>query len=107
MRALVAGCLTLAAAGAAWAAGPYGDPVQVCTFGDPRITESSGMASSSRSDEYFFTHNDSGDNARFYAVSRAGRTLAMIRVTGAEAIDWEDMTRGTDDAGQPVLFAGD
>jgi hypothetical protein len=107
MRSVLLGGALLAAAAAVWAAGPYAEAVQVCTFADPRIAESSGIASSSRSDDYFFTHNDSGDNARLYAVSRTGQTLALIRVTGAQALDWEDMARGTDETGQPVLFAGD
>ncbi|MGV3721407.1 MAG: hypothetical protein ACO1SX_10910, partial [Actinomycetota bacterium] len=79
----------------------------LCRFQDAAINESSGLAASSRSNEYFFTHNDSGDDARFFAVDRRGRTLATFRVAGADNEDWEDMARGRDAAGRPVLLLGD
>lgn len=79
----------------------------LCRFQDPAINESSGLAASSRSRDYFFTHNDSGDNARIFAVDRRGRTLATFRVPGADNEDWEDMARGRDAAGRPVLLLGD
>jgi hypothetical protein len=79
----------------------------LCRFQDTAINESSGLAASSRSNEYFFTHNDSGDKARFFAVDRRGRTLATFRVPGADNEDWEDMARGRDAAGRPVLLFGD
>lgn len=87
--------------------GPYSSPSVVCRFADPRINESSGIASASRSDGYFFTHNDSGDRPRFFAVSRKGVTLAAFTLTGARAIDWEDMARGPDQSGRSCLFLGD
>ena len=79
----------------------------VCNFQDPQIRESSGLAASSRSSEYFFTHNDSGDSARFFAVRRDGVTLATFRVPGAQNEDWEDMARARDPQGNPVLLFGD
>lgn len=83
-------------------------PVQlVCRFQDQEIAESSGLAASAHSSDYFFTHNDSGDGARFFAVDRRGRTLATFRVTGASNVDWEDMARGKDAQGRPVLLFGD
>jgi len=89
---------------AARAAGPA---QLICRFQDAAINESSGLAASTRSAEYFFTHNDSGDSARIFAVDRMGRTLATFRVTGAANLDWEDMARGRDAVGQPVLLIGD
>lgn len=95
---LVTGGLTARAAGNAQL---------LCRFQDPAIDESSGLAASARSEDYFFTHNDSGDAARFFAVDRRGRTLATFRVTGADNEDWEDMARGRDAAGRPTLLLGD
>ncbi|MCU1672363.1 MAG: hypothetical protein JWN77_476 [Frankiales bacterium] len=70
------------------------DPGHVLfSFADPRITESSGLVASTRSD-LLFTHNDSGDTARFFAVDRTGRTRAAYVLRGVQARDWEDISRG-------------
>lgn len=68
-------------------------PELACTFQDARITESSGVAAATLTPGVLFTHNDSGDGPRFFAVeASSGRTLATYTVAGAEAVDWEDMT---------------
>jgi hypothetical protein len=79
----------------------------VCHLQDPEVNESSGLAASSRSDDYFFTHNDSGDSARIFAINRKGETLATFRVPAAKNLDWEDMARGRDPQGHDVLLLGD
>jgi hypothetical protein len=84
----------------------YAPATELCRFADPRIDESSGVSASSRTDDYFFTHNDSGDSARFFAVDRTGATLATFDVDGARSEDWEDMARGRNE-GRPVLFFAD
>src|SRR5687767_9826648 len=99
--------LLLTAVAPALAAGSYGEAALLCRFRDPEVRESSGMSSSSRSGDYFFTHNDSGDEARLFAVNRSGETLAVFRVPGASNLDWEDMARGPDDQGRPALYLGD
>jgi hypothetical protein len=90
--------------GAGAAAGPSDE---LFTFKDERIAESSGLASASWSDDVIYTHNDSGDSARFFAVDRTGATVGTYRLDGVRAIDWEDMARGLDDDGKPALFLGD
>jgi MYXO-CTERM domain-containing protein len=60
---------------------------------DPRIAESSGLVAGVRSDR-LFTHNDSGDSARFFAVGSDGRTVATYQLRGVQARDWEDIERG-------------
>lgn len=79
----------------------------VCHLQDPQVSESSGLAASSRSSDYFFTHNDSGDTARIFAINRQGETLATFRVPGARNLDWEDMARGFDPQGRAMLYVGD
>ena len=74
-------------------AGGYDDGTLLLRFQDSRITESSGLVAGSRSD-LLFTHNDSGDTARFFAVDRTGRTRATYRLRGVQARDWEDIARG-------------
>ena len=86
---------------------PYREPVLLCRFQDIRINESSGLAASARTDDYFFTHNDSGDGPRVYAVNRQGATLATFTVKGAESMDWEDMARGPGEEGKPALYLAD
>ena len=63
----------------------------LCHLQDSRIGESSGVAVSGRT---LWTHNDSGDTARFFALDRRCRTLATYDVTNESATDWEDMARG-------------
>jgi hypothetical protein len=76
-------------------------------FDDPQIIESSGIAPSTTNEHVVFTHNDSGDTARFFAVDDRGCTLTRYAVTGAAATDWEDMARDISDAGHPVLWFAD
>jgi hypothetical protein len=93
--------ITCVAARAAYA------PHLVCHFADPEIRESSGIATASRSDAYFWTHNDSGDTARIFAVDRQGRTLATLRLPGAKNIDWEAIARTRGPGGESVLLLAD
>lgn len=101
----LAGCLFVAAS-PDHSAAPAGIAL-LCRFQDKKIDESSGVASSSRSERYFFTHNDSGDSSRFFAAARDGRTLATYDVQNARNRDWEDMARTVDERGRPVLLLGD
>ena len=38
-----------------------------------------------------WTHNDSGDSPRLFAVTTGGRLLAELSVSGADSVDWEDI----------------
>ena len=75
-------------------------------FADPRLSESSGLAASSF-DDTVYTHNDSGDAARFYRVDGRGDTVAVYTLRGVRAVDWEDMASGTDADGGRVLYLAD
>jgi hypothetical protein len=77
--------------------------VHVFNFRDPRIGESSGI-SSANEDPVMFTHNDSGDSGRFFAVGAQGQTLRVFNVLGALAVDWEDMARGPGEDGSSLYF---
>jgi hypothetical protein len=76
-------------------------------IGDPRVVESSGLAASRRHPGVLWTHNDSGDAARLFAIGPDGRVLATLRLAGVQARDWEALAVGRDDRGAPALFAGD
>src|SRR4051794_29473599 len=98
--------LVLAAVGGAPTAA-FGAPAKLFEIQDPRIVESSGIAASARRDDVFFTHNDSGDSARFFAVDRHGCTIGVFDASGAGATDREDIARGPGPDGAPSLFRGD
>jgi hypothetical protein len=53
-------------------------------------------------------HNDSGDSARVFAIGTDGRDLGEFRLSGATAIDWEDIAVGPGpSAGVSYLYAAD
>jgi hypothetical protein len=58
------------------------------------IDEISGLAQSRMNPDIFWVHNDSGDTARVFAVNRKGVLVGTYSLSGAEAIDWEDMAIG-------------
>ncbi|HJQ66770.1 MAG TPA: hypothetical protein VJ816_10350 [Gemmatimonadales bacterium] len=70
------------------------------TFKSPRVTESSGVVVSRGHAGTLWTHNDSGDGPYLYATDSSGNDYGAIRVSGAEATDWEDMASGPCPAGR-------
>ena len=56
--------------------------------------ETSGIAASRRANGVWWLHNDSGDSARVFAVGNDGRDLGEYALTGAAAVDWEDIAVG-------------
>ena len=65
------------------------------------ITELSGLVKSRTYEDVFWAHNDSGDQARIFAIDTQGRILGEFDVAGAAHRDWEDIA--TDDAGHLYL----
>jgi len=80
-------------------------------FNSKLITESSGLAKSRIHDNVYWTHNDSGDSARLFAVDSHGNLIKPagifsykgISVIGALNVDWEGMA--SDNSGN--LYIGD
>lgn len=72
----------------------YGPPATIATIKDNAISESSGLTASRLTPGAYWTHNDSGDGPFIYAFNTSGATLAVFRVAGAKARDWEDMASG-------------
>jgi hypothetical protein len=81
-------------------------PRLLCRLADPRIRESSGIAASPTAKDVFYTHNDSGDTARFFRFTAKGEVTGAFQVSGAAARDWEDMAAAKID-GRPWLYLGD
>ncbi|MQA86829.1 MAG: hypothetical protein GEV03_19905 [Streptosporangiales bacterium] len=105
----LAGALTVSAAGPGHAATTPGarDERVLLTVTDPRITESSGLAVSLRHRGVLYTHNDSDDVPRFFAIGRDGRTRATFTLADASARDWEAMAAYRGDDGRAVLHLAD
>ena len=70
------------------------------------ITESSGLAVSNVQAGHWWTHNDSGDKARIYAVNAKGKLTGRSKLKGVKADDWEDMAAFVHD-GKPRLIVAD
>lgn len=65
--------------------------------GAPEATELSGLALSATQPGVLWSHNDSGDAPRIFALRTDGSALATVALTGARAVDWEDMANGPND----------
>ena len=61
---------------------------------NPALTEVSGIVASRTQSDVWYAHNDSGDTNRFFAFNSVGTPLATFTVTGAGAVDWEDIAIG-------------
>lgn len=86
----------------------YGGGQSVGTVEDPMLTEISGLGVSRTHAGVLWVHNDSGDDARVFAIDDTGATLASFAIEGVIALDWEDMAIGPGpDDGVDYLFIGD
>ncbi|HUT93862.1 MAG TPA: SHD1 domain-containing protein [Thermoguttaceae bacterium] len=84
----------------------YGLPRQLGTLANRAIDESSGLACSRRKPGLFWTHNDSGGEARVHLLDSKGRDLGSCLLSGVRAWDWEDMASFTWQ-GRHYLLLGD
>jgi hypothetical protein len=83
-------------------------PQRAGTIADPEITEASGVVQSRKYKNVLWVHNDSGDTARVFAITRKGQTLRQYPLPGATATDWEDIAISSGTAGAPdTLYLGD
>ncbi len=57
----------------------YSEPKVVGEIKSKEIKESSGLAASKCTDDVFWTHNDSGDDAFIFAINSKGKKLATIQ----------------------------
>lgn len=71
-----------------------------------KLVELSGLAASRRHPGILYAHNDSGDSARFFAMSDQAKITAEMDLPGATASDWEDIAVGPCPAGSCV-YLGD
>jgi hypothetical protein len=69
----------------------YGRGRELCRLKNRSIDESSGLACSRRKPGFFWTHNDSGGDARVYLFDSEGRDLGACQLKDIFAYDFEDM----------------
>jgi hypothetical protein len=76
----------------------FGSSSTRCRLDDDRIDESSGLAVSTWDPARLWTHNDSGDRARMFALGppTGGRcpTIGVLNLAGIDAFDAEDLAPG-------------
>jgi hypothetical protein len=77
------------------------------TVGAGAATELSGLVLSRAQPGVLWTHNDSGDRPRLLAVSPGGRLLADVAISGAQAVDWEDIAIAPQPRGGDALYVAD
>jgi hypothetical protein len=83
-------------------------PTTPGTVASSALTEISGIAASRRTAGVYWVHNDSGDTARVFAVGADGRDLGEFALSGAGAVDWEDIAAGPGPVpGTPYLYLAD
>lgn len=84
----------------------FSEPKLLCRLNLVSIDESSGVAASTKSNGVYYTHNDSGDSARFFRFDRRGEVDATFSLAGCGATDWEDMASAVVGA-KSYLYFGD
>ncbi|KAA5545134.1 hypothetical protein FYK55_05515 [Roseiconus nitratireducens] len=71
----------------------------------PLLSESSGLAFSGVDRSCFWTHNDSGDQARMFAFDADGTCCGQLTLANVDAVDWEDAASFRDDQVSRLLVA--
>ena len=86
----------------------FGQRVDIGLVANDKIDEASGIASSKNNKNLIWTHNDSGNLGRVYAIGSGGSHLGMLRLQGIIPLDWEDMCIGPGPKeGVDYIYIGD
>ena len=84
----------------------WADPEDEGFVESNELSELSGLAASRTTKGVLYTHNDSGDTARFFALGPTGALQAVLVLDGVKANDIEDIAVGPCPEGSCV-FLGD
>jgi hypothetical protein len=83
-------------------------PREIGRIRDARLDEISGVVESTKNPDVLFVHNDSGDSPRFFAIDRAGETLAELTLERVpKLVDAEDIAIGPGPGGASFIYLGD
>lgn len=73
---------------------------------NPALDELSGLTVSKADPTVLWGHNDSGSKAELFRIGLDGEDLGSLRISGAQAYDWEDIA-AFEWQGQPALLVAD
>lgn len=82
-------------------------PAAVGMLQTESITEASGIIASMTNPGVFWIHEDSGAEAKIYAIDLAGKLLATRTLSGVHTIDWEDIAIAAGPSGGSYLYVAD
>lgn len=72
------------------------------------LREASGLAASRMNPSVLWSHNDSGNNPRLFAMTPDGRDLGAYQLAKSDLEDWEDLAIGpAEKPGEWYLYVGD
>ena len=74
---------------------------------DASANELSGLVRSRSQPDLLWSHDDSGAGPVLFGLLADGRVVARPTITGAQAVDWEDIAVGPAPDGRPLLYVGD
>lgn len=84
------------------------DRIIIAKVKNDKLKEISGMAVSKINNNIFWVNNDSGDEARIFAINTKGEIVAEVYLNGATNIDWEDIIIvKNDNDDKPIIYIGD
>lgn len=111
-RYFLSAVLVVGASAACWAGqtATSGSAEGVCTVSTPvtslrELREASGVALSRKTPGLLWSHNDSGEPQLFAIDAASGAMRGRMRVTGAEVVDWEDISAGPCRGGSCLYIA--
>lgn len=86
----------------------FGNFVDMGLVANDQINEASGLVASRKNPGVLWTHNDSGDMSRIFALTVHGTDLGIYNINGIPARDWEDIAIGPGPVpDQSYLYIGD
>jgi hypothetical protein len=99
--------LGLGSAGAfLWSGRGVSTPSGAAVIREPELKEASGLAPSLRTDDVYWSHNDSKGTPLLYGFGANGTPRGKLRIMGVDNIDWEGVTSFYLD-GRAYLAIGD
>lgn len=85
-----------------------GERVDLGEVDNSQLDEASGIVVSRRNAHVLWSHNDSGDENRIFALRDDGQIVGIFHLPGCLARDWEDIAVGPGPTpGVPYLYVGD
>lgn len=85
-----------------------GERVDLGEVDNSQLDEASGIVVSRRNPHLLWSHNDSGDENRIFALRDDGQIVGIFHLPGCLARDWEDIAIGPGPTpGVPYLYIGD